>query len=281
MDKMALLVWDWQPVSLLVTGYSQNLAQAADLLRRGERKVVNLQTRDADHRLQPAFLATSVKGVFRTAAAWLVERMAREAGASTYVTCDYGTAVPARQQPRLGVRHRSGLCPICQVFGGAGCLGEGVAPSQRQQGRVRFTFGRANDAAHGTVADSPPYRWAWEQVENRGKQLTIEQLQFDSDTVLEVRMEPADDLALAMLLLSGDLAGSGFFRFGRFTSRGYGAVRLHPAGIFVGGLAELLSGAEPAPRPVEGSGRAVAQETLGRDPMAVVAEGVRKWIAAA
>ena len=43
---------------------------------------------------------------------------------------------------------------------------------------------------------------------------------------LEVRFDPADDFALALVSLSADLIGSGLFRFGRFVSRGYGVVRL-------------------------------------------------------
>jgi hypothetical protein len=280
MSQVAILRWNWQPAGPLVTGYSQNLAEAAGLIQRGEPKVVNLQTRDAGHQLGPAFLASSVKGVLRTAAAWLVERAAAEKGAETFVTCDYGRGVPDRQRPRLGVRAREGLCPVCRVFGGAGCLGEEVAPAQRRQGRVRFVFNRADDATHGEVQDSPPYRWAWEQIEDRGQELVIEQLQFAPDTVLEARIEPADDFALALLLLVGDLAGSGFFRFGRFTTRGYGVVRLWPRSYFVGGLAALLAGGGMTLKPVEAgqNGRGLTQALLGRDPLALVAEEVRAWM---
>lgn len=281
MNEIALLRWDWRPAGPLVTGYSQNLAQATGLIEPGAPRVANLQTRDAGHQLGPAFLASSVKGVFRTAAAWLVERVAREQGAGTFVTCDYGRAVPDRQRPQLGIRPRPGLCPVCQVFGGTGCLsGQDVAPSQRQQGRVRFSFDRADNAAHGHVADSPPYRWAWEQVENRGKPLVVEQLQFAPDTVLEARVELDGDFALALLLLAGDLVSSGFFRFGRFTTRGYGVVRLRPAAYFVGDLGALLAGDDLILRPVEGTlgGRAVAQRLLGREPLSLVIEQVKTWM---
>jgi CRISPR/Cas system CSM-associated protein Csm3 (group 7 of RAMP superfamily) len=280
MSQVAILRWNWQPASPLVTGYSQNLAEAAGLIQRGEPKVVNLQTRDAGHQLGPAFLASSVKGVLRTAAAWLVERAAAEQGAETFVTCDYGRGVPDRQRPRLGVRAREGLCPVCRVFGGAGCLGEEVAPVQRRQGRVRFVFNRADNATHGEVQNSPPYRWAWEQIEDRGQELVIEQLQFAPDTVLEAWIEPADDFALALLLLVGDLAGSGFFRFGRFTTRGYGVVRLRPAAYLVGGLDALLARDSLTLMPIEKrqSGRAVGRTLIERDPLELLKETIHDWL---
>jgi CRISPR/Cas system CSM-associated protein Csm3 (group 7 of RAMP superfamily) len=267
-----------------VTGYSQNLAQATNEIQRGARQVVNLRTHDATpaHPLRPSFLATSVKGVFRAAAAWLVERAARELGAQSYATCGYALAVPESQRPRLGVHQRTGLCPVCRVFGGTGCLsGSDVAPAQRQVGRVAFTFNRANDAAHGTTTASPPYRFAWEQVEGRGKPLLIEHLHFEPDTALTARVDDADDFALALLWLAGDLISSGFFRFGRFTSRGYGVVRLTPATYTCHDLASLLAGATPAPTPLDTvtSGYAAAQTLLDTSPHAVLNDTVQRWVA--
>jgi len=284
----ATLIWDWQPAGPLVTGYSQNLAQATRRIERGARKVVNLQTHDAsaDHTLRASFLATSVKGVFRSAAEWLVERVATEMGAERFVTCGYGLAVPESKQRRLGITQRSGLCPVCQVFGGTGCLsGRDVAPAQRQVGHVRFSFNAANDATYGRTADSPRYQFAWEQVdweqvEHTGKPLLIEQLRFEPDTVLEARVEDADDFALALLWLAGDLISSGFFRFGRFTSRGYGVVRLHPRACLRADLSTLLSAAEPLPQPLTDttSGHAAARAFLGQEALAVVTARVKPWV---
>jgi CRISPR/Cas system CSM-associated protein Csm3 (group 7 of RAMP superfamily) len=282
MHRTAELQWHWRPAGPLVTGYSQNLAQAAGLIGRGARQVVNLQTRDADHELGPSFLASSVKGVFRSAAAWLVERTAQAQGEARFVTCDYADAVPPRSRPALVIPARDGLCPICRVFGGSGCLrGDAGHPAQRQQGRVRFAFRRADDAAHGTVGKSPPYHFAWEQMEHRGRDLVVQQLRFDPDAVLTARVDPADPFARALLWLAGDLAGSGFFRFGRFTTRGYGVVRLAPAASAVHRLDALLAGADPTPASIEEglSGREVAARTLERDPQAVIDDVVRQWLA--
>jgi CRISPR/Cas system CSM-associated protein Csm3 (group 7 of RAMP superfamily) len=279
----ATLIWDWRPVSPLVTGYSQNLAQATRQIERGAREVINLQTHDAsaDHTLRASLQATSVKGVFRSAAEWLVERVAAEMGAKHFVTCGYGLAVPESKQRQLGISQRSGLCPVCQVFGGTGCLsGREVVPAQRQVGHARFSFNAANDATYGRTAKSPRYQFAWEQVEHTGKPLLIEQLQFEPDTVLEARVEDADDFALALLWLVGDLISSGFFRFGRFTSRGYGVVRLQPRACLRADLNTLLSGAEPKAQALANttSGHHAAQAFLHQEALAVVTAQVRVWV---
>ena len=281
--QIAILTWDWRPAGPLVTGYSQNLAQATRKIERGARQVINLQTHDASpgHPLRSSFLATSVKGVFRSAAEWLVERTATELGAEHFVTCGYGLAVPEGRRPKLGIAQRSGLCPVCQVFGGTGCLsGRDVAPAQRQVSRVRFSFNQANDATYGKTTNSPRYKFAWEQVEHRGKPLLIEQLQFEPDTVLEARVDDADDFALALLWLAGDLISSGFFRFGRFTSRGYGVVRLKPHAFVRAALNALLSGPELPPAPVADtrSGHDTAQTILGQDALATVKSQVAAWV---
>lgn len=278
----AVLTWNWDPQGPLVTGYSQNLAQATRQIERGAREVVNLQTHDgsSDHALRASFLATSVKGVFRSAAEWLVERVAADLGAEHFVTCGYGLAVPEGRRPRLGVHQRSGLCPVCQVFGGAGCLsGRDVAPAQRQVGRVRFSFNAANDATYGTTASSPRYKFAWEQVEDRGKPLLIEQLQVAPDTVLEARVENADDFALTLLWLAGDLISSGFFRFGRFTSRGYGVVRLPPHTFRQTTLNAMLAEEDQTIRKLsKQSGFEAANAISGGLPKNVVINRVKAWM---
>lgn len=282
MTEFATLTWKWEPEGPLVTGYSQNLAQATHRSERGAREVINLQTHDAsaEHALRASFLATSVKGVFRTAAEWLVERIAAEMGHKGFATCGYGLAVPESKRPKLGVLQRSGLCPVCQVFGGTGCLsGRDVAPAQRQVGRVRFTFNCANDATFGEAKRSLPYQFAWEKVENTGKPLYIEQLRFAPDTVLEARVEEADDFALALLWLAGDLISSGFFRFGRFTSRGYGVVRLKPHTYLCQNLKELLT-TNLTPTLISDCqyGHLAAETILRHDPLKTVVERVSGYL---
>jgi hypothetical protein len=395
MSQVAILHWNWQPAGPLVTGYSQNLAEAAGEIERGQRSVINLKTRGTGGELQPAFLASSVKGVFRTAAAWLVERTARQAGAQSYVTCDYGLAVPESWRPRLGIHKREDLCPVCCVFGGAGCLGESdVAPVTRRKSQVDFGFSQRDDAWHSQALTAPGTLFTWETISlldvpylsrlkdvldeiiegletedlgvdldklgpsadhhqvyerlrhrvqtedistledwagvltddfpypemvelavsleaivNSGddltdkrklsiaamqttqqkidkwlqklkakppKKLVVEQLQAEPGTMLSARINPADDFAVALILLASDLVSSGFFRFGRFTSRGYGVVRLKPADYFLGRLNDLLSADEVSLQAVgEGqTGMALARELLGYEPVQALKRAV-------
>jgi len=247
MSKVAKLYFTWQPVGPLHSGYGYGLAQAVGIIQRGARRSAQLETHpDADAPLTPAFLASSVKGVFRSASAWLVERTARQLGATTYATCDYQSAVPGKWRRRFEVPETEEFCPVCRVYGGAGCL-SAVRRGQdetlrRQISRVRFTFRADDDALHGSAAWSRKQTFAWEKASGKTGRLEIENFtpHGHPQPRLEVRFDPADDFALALVSLSADLIGSGLFRFGRFVSRGYGVVRLKPDGGECSDLHALL-----------------------------------------
>jgi len=253
MSKVAKLYFTWQTVGPLHSGYGHTLAQAVGKISRGARRSAQLETHpSADASLTPAFLASSVKGVFRSASAWLVERTARELGAKTYATCDYHSAVADGWRKRFPVPKAEGFCPICQVYGGAGCLAAVRRGSdealRRQLSRVRFSFRDADDALHGSAKWSREQTFAWEEASGKRGRLEIENFapQAHPQPRLEVRFDPADDFALALVSLSADLIGSGLFRFGRFVSRGYGAVRLTPDGGERTDLHSLLCGETPS-----------------------------------
>ena len=233
MSDVATLYFSWQQVGPLHSGYGYTLAQAVGKIQLGARRSAQLETHpDAGAPLTPAFLASSVKGVFRAASAWLVERTARQLGATTYATCDYQGAVPKRWRKRFDVPKTKEFCPVCRVYGGAGCL-SAVRPGKdetlrRQVSRVRFTFRDADDALHGSAAWGRKQTFAWEKASGKTGQLKIENFEPPAQPSprLEVRVDRADDFALALVTLSADLIGSGLFRFGRFVSRGYGSVQL-------------------------------------------------------
>jgi hypothetical protein len=252
MSQVAKLYFGWEPAGPLHSGYGHTLAQAVGKIRRGARQSAQLETHPgADESLAPAFLASSVKGVFRSASAWLVERTARELGATTYATCDYHSAVAESWWERFPVPQAESFCPICQVYGGAGCLAAvrrgGDETLRRQSSRVRFTFRDADDALHGRAEWSRKQTFAWEEASGKKGRLRIENFTPDAPPRprLEVRFDPADDFALALVSLSADLIGSGLFRFGRFVSRGYGVVRLAPDGGECADLHALLRDGSP------------------------------------
>ena len=258
MSEVATLYFTWEQIGPLHSGYGQTLAQALGKIERYARKSAQLGTHvGVKEKPKSAFLSSSVKGVFRSASAWLVERTARELGAPTYATCDYHSAVTDRWRKQFWIPRlkEDQFCPICQVYGGAGCLAavrrdkKNDETLRRQLSRVRFTFHDADDALHGHAQWSREQTFAWEKASGRKGRLEIENFTPDlhPQPRLEVRFDPADDFSLALVMLSADLIGSGVFRFGRFVSRGYGAVRL----TFEGGqrtdLQTLLRGGEPGP----------------------------------
>jgi len=237
MSDVATLYFSWQQVGPLHSGYGYTLAQALGKIPLEAKCSAQLETHpDAGDPLTPAFLASSVKGVFRSASAWLAERTARQLGATTYATCDYQGAVPKRWRKRFKVPETKEFCPVCRVYGGAGCL-SAVRPGKdetlrRQVSRVRFTFRDADDALHGSAAWGRKQTFAWEKASGKTGRLEIENFEPPAQPSprLEVRVDRADDFALALVTLSADLIGSGLFRFGRFVSRGYGVVRITPDG---------------------------------------------------
>lgn len=282
MSHMVLIRWRWLVDGPLVTGLSQSVAEAAGLIDPGARTVVNLQTRSNPEQLTPSFLITSVKGVFRSAAAWFLERVAAQQwGLDQYITCDYGQSVP-KKWARFRPASQSTLCPACRVFGGAGCLAadEGGAPNLRLKSPVSFTFADGRDAYYSEVTRSGPHRFAWEQAAKKGKDLLIEQLLQPAEGVeLVARMEGATAAHQALLLLAGDLISSGFFRFGRFTSRGYGVVRLTPLAHLSMSLHDLL--AEEGPNwtmlPEIGTGLEAAGTVLTANPVDLIGRFLEQY----
>jgi len=277
-----MIRWKWEWSGPLVSGLSQQVAIAADLIEPRAASVVNLRTRAAPGQPKPAFLATSVKGVFRSVGAWLIERLARDRWRlDHYLTCDYGQSLPEKWS-RARPAAQAALCPACRIFGGAGCLStaEGDAPRLRLKSPLAFTFAGGSDAYHGEVAQGGPYRFAWQQVANKKGGLAIERLQPPPDGVeLVARLETGSAAHQALLFLAGDLISSGFFRFGRFTSRGHGLVRLTPQAHCLAGLHDLLAGDPLAwtDLPDGGTGLEAARLVLAAEPLELVGRFLEQY----
>jgi CRISPR/Cas system CSM-associated protein Csm3 (group 7 of RAMP superfamily) len=296
--NVAEMRFGWQQQGPLLSGYGYQFAREAELIRPGQKKVVQYASRDHAQHVTPSLLATAVKGVLRNAAAWLVEREAQvQQGNSAkrrYVTYDYGSARPAEGGWRKAVgvvEHADQLDPVGRIFGGSGNLSNESSNVLRRQSLVQVLFiqnGLNSDALFGEKVDGGKHFFAWEVASgmtDKSKALELEQLRVAPGAQLAVKVQVANDaadyrLAVALIGLSADLISTGFFRFGRFTSRGYGWVRLvEPQGRTVA-LAALLDGGTPAWQ-MSTSGSALAQSLLGTEPMAVIREAVREWLGSA
>lgn len=201
-----------------------------------------------------------------------------------YVTCDYGRAVPEAggwSKVVTAVRRKDALCPVCRTFGGSGCLGDESNNALRHQGPVRFQFDGEADALFGRTRRAGRQAFAWEEASGKEvKLLQADQLVTGpgADVVIRIQTEDPADYALAVALMgvSADLIGRGFFRFGRFTSRGYGWVRLTEPARRQMALADLLADGAGAWQAASG-GAAAAAALLGRDPWAILREVTEGW----
>ncbi len=282
MGDIALLLWNWHVEAPLHTGYGANLAEFAGKRKSGARSSVNLETHTNPDDLQPAFLASSVKGVFRSTAAWLVERTARQLGETQFVTYDYSESLEDRQQwhkslVRKGVNR---LCPVSELFGGSGFIGaKESSGAQRLRSPITFSFTDNNDAYYAQTKFSPDYLFGWQIMRNKGKKLKIEQLLEPEGVTLIARIDPANDYRIASAWLTADLISSGFFRFGRFVSRGYGIVRLQPKAYLRANLDDLLSQEtlRPVPLSVQ-DGYTAAQTMLKQNPLQIVSDHIQNWL---
>lgn len=285
MNEIAILTWKWQAESALHTGYGEKMAEFLGRKAQGARSSVNLETHRTSDSLEPAFLASSLKGVFRSAAEWIVERTARELGETTYITCGYNSALDKQYHAeRLRPEHNR-FEPVTLLFGGTNCL-PGIHDPQtktalrRWKSRVRFHFSDDNDAFYGTAKYGPDYYFSWERANNKfRKALKIENLLAPAGVQVVVQVEESDPFALALLWLSSDLISSGAFRFGRFTSRGFGHVRLLPETITSASLITWLDDVPVSTMQCEGrTGYEAARHYLQAEPINIVRERVAAWL---
>ena len=244
MDNIAIFKFKFDALSHIHSGYSSEFAKFTKDERDG-KKSFNLETRHPDQggelKLSSSFLVSSVKGVFRTASAWLIEKIGRNLalGEGNFITCDYLRAYLGEDALKQDLQKNIG-CPVCRVYGGSICR---VGDYYREKSTVTFMFKGKSDAIYPEMRVLS-YRFAHQQISGKSKEapLEVEALKIDPDKEdLELLLQPANDLSIALVCLAADLISSGFFRFGRFTSRGYGLVRLIPLKeYYLGTLHNLL-----------------------------------------
>lgn len=304
--KVAEISFTWLPQGPLLSGYGYGFSREAELIERGEKKVVQYESRNAQGERTPSFLATAAKGVFRSAAAWLVERegQIQHKGRDrdrVYITSDYVHARPVKGgwQKAIGKLKREdeyyfGLDPVARIFGDTGGIPQKSSNAMRRQGLVRFSFDMADltdsDALFGTVQPGGQQIFAWEAASDRQPTpLLTEKFTPQSLARLKVRLQSGEQqnqdaeyrLGIALICLSADLISTGFFRFGRFTSRGYGWVRLVDPNAKQTDLKALLL-SDPTSTNNElltgAHGAELARKIVGEDPRLILKREVQQWI---
>jgi len=278
------ITWQLEPASLLHTGVSLDFAKAF-FGQKGEPHSRNLRLSHPQNpaQLTPALLVSSLKGVFRSAMAWLLEKIARDNGWADQqhpCTSDY------RSEKDQNLR-----CPLRAILGGplpVELSGQGTEKSEK--GLIRFL------APHGSYF-SGQVRENWQKEENRFRfarkllqdrqrdqaLLRIETLKLAENSCLVTEITPGrhTPAALLALCLAADLISAGFFRVGRFTSRGFGVIRLRPVQVACGTLANYLEG-QPRTQdfPADLTGLELAQELCFNDPLGQLAAWLREFLLA-
>jgi|GEM_PF-2117869 len=281
-DKTIQITWQLEPASLLHTGVSLDFAKAFfGQQREPHSRNLRLSCPDAPGQLTPALLVSSLKGVFRAAMAWLLEKIARDKGWADQqhpCTSDY------RSEKDKNLR-----CPLRAILGGPLPVEQpGQDTEKSEKGHIRFL------APHGSYF-SGRVRGNWQQKENRFRfarkllqdrqrdqaLLHIETIKLDENSCVVTEIAPGryTHAALLALCLAADLISAGFFRLGRFTSRGFGIVRLIPVSVDTRTLIDLLEerGTE---RPGADSGFELLTQTFNiANPLGQLASWLQQFAA--
>ncbi len=284
------IVWRFQPLSPLHTGVSLDFAKAFHgQQREPHSRNLRLSQPQNPAQLTPALLVSSLKGVWRSAFAWLVEKIAREQGLADQqspMTADYWQGKEEDYAKK---------CPVRAIFGGPlpqrkMTAGQEVSKDQAAaRGLVRF-LASAGSYWPATVRtdwceDAARFRFARKLLQDKQRDqalLHIETINLDEDSwvITEIQPGPHALPALIALCLAADLISAGFFRVGRFTSRGFGLVRLKPVSVCSGSLVDFLED-RAAELPGADSGFQLLSETFKiTDPLGELAGWLQEIAAA-
>jgi len=238
------ITWQLEPAPLLHTGVSLDFAKAFfGQQREPHSRNLRLSQPQNPAQLTPALLVSSLKGVWRTAFAWLCEMLAQD----QFLTSDYW---PEKEWPA------DKACPVRTVFGGplpqpSTATGQKTNQDQASSARglVRFLASAGSywpaTARKDWTTDAAKFRFARKLLQDRQRDqalLRIETIKLDENScvVTEIQPGPHATAALLALCLAADLISAGFFRVGRFTSRGFGIVRLIPVSVDTRTLIDML-----------------------------------------
>ncbi|MHA1757063.1 MAG: hypothetical protein ACTSVV_09850 [Promethearchaeota archaeon] len=257
----------------LHSSYGTEFARYAKPARSRGRSSVNFEIKRYFKNLKPAFLVSSLKGIFRTTTAWLFERIAEELAMSHPITCDFSVKWDKKK-----------ICPVCKIYGGP--FREQLDEQKQFQSiksKVRlFIEGERKSAAlFGTINQIRELPFTHEIINNNSGKLNIETLNFDNGQNLMVEIHPNQDWEpiLASVCLSADLINSSFFRAGKFTSRGFGILKIIPLEYLQVNLQDLLENQNKtnSMTPHNNSNFLLAKQILKKDPLIVLSEWLKDF----
>jgi hypothetical protein len=252
LEKDIAIDWEVIPQGPMISGVSQDFAKAFRQIKAKKASFnLYLANPNEPERLNPAIMVSSIKGVIRSAMGWLFEIISLEMGLASPCTSDYW---------RNGEWPSAWQCPLRLIFGGPmPGTGNENETIKSQRGLIRFSSRSTNNNS-GSYIVRRLHRADWQNEEGKGDRrypfarsknasggyddgINIETLESDSFFLrTEIEPGPCSRAALTALCLAADLLGAGFFRVGRFTTRGFGAVRLTPSVITNGRLVDFING---------------------------------------
>ncbi len=292
------IVWELKPVTLLHTGVSLDFAKAFfGQQREPHSRNLRLSHPTLPGQLTPALLVSSLKGVLRSALAWLLEKIAWQQGWANIqnpCTSDY------RQGKEEDFNQK---CPVRALLGGPLPAPISVAGASAKveraaaKGLITFSAGPGSYVTGTARANwqtpQARFRFARRLLEEKRYQekrdrkdqalLHIETIDINSPHLItEISPGPHGHAALLALCLAADLVSAGCFRLGRFTSRGFGIVRLYPRKVEQGTLVDFLEKKQQT-RDFGGnlSGFKLAEEMGFLEPLSQLAAWLQNFAASA
>lgn len=177
----------------------------------------------------PSVMVSSIKGVLRSATAWLLESLGRNGttqGCS--VTSEYSMS-GRREAQKAG-----GTCPVQLLLGGLGQDGKGGLRSPVRVFARRVLDSNPHSSFFACKGQehwkTKPLLFSWQfQHSKPGELLKMETSELtDAFLVTEIQPGIHAHYALLAVCLAMDLISTGFFRIGGFSTRGYGVIRCVP-----------------------------------------------------
>lgn len=266
MKEIAVIDFDIQFLTEIHSGYSAGFAKFVKGYEEGKKVSYNLETRNTAGELRPSLLASSIKGVFRNTSAFLLEKIGREFPQKLPITCDY-----IKEQGDWPDSKK--LCANCNIYGGP--FRETNKGDEEKGKRLKSKINillNNSDVLQAKNTLDKIFEFPNTVIRRQEKPLIIKSLAHrELNGILKIVFDPFDRFSFSVVCLSADLISSGFFRVGRFTSRGYGIIRLIPRNFRKARIIDYLyQSSKHADLDTYQSGFQLANKVLEQDPVRLI-----------